>query len=425
MKFFIEFLEKASLYGQLLLFFVFHWYQKILRWFNTIFIKPLESIYDQYRPLEPDGHEWIQLYCLTKQHPFNEFGWNLSSYDHFEKTLYSHVDNFSAFLQKEHEIIVENPIVKLPYQYEFECQANLVELLFVVRKGDDYVIRNYSGLKPREKEMWEPFPTRSSFEFLFVEYYHPHMKETIELTIPDGLYLVKNELFTPAHIHRILYYTDRYFVFDLHYEIRFMDQNMEQHVNGSNNEHRLLEGSSWSPDSYRRHEFGSLAHRQLMMNSRLDNNYGRFNDENGYNENANMNGQVIRPPPGLETSQQNSVSQISLISRNLSECRQQGLPYLTSSSTSSVYSNFDNTSGRNIFMNTSQSCNDQFARSSSSSMEFSQRHVTTLPPISPLNHRQAPIPIGHERVMKHNNDEEIEANLLELGGQMAGSILDF
>ncbi len=202
-------------------------------------------------------------------------------------------------------------------------------------------------------------------------------------------------------------------------------QNMEQHVNGSNNEHRLLEGSSWSPDSYRRHEFGSLAHRQLMMNSRLDNNYGRFNDENGYNENANMNGQVIRPPPGLETSQQNSVSQISLISRNLSECRQQGLPYLTSSSTSSVYSNFDNTSGRNIFMNTSQSCNDQFARSSSSSMEFSQRHVTTLPPISPLNHRQAPIPIGHERVMKHNNDEEIEANLLELGGQMAGSILDF
>ena len=234
MQFFIEFLEKASLYGQLLLFFVFHWYQKMLRWFNAVFVKPLESIYDQYRPLEPIGHEWIQLYCLTKQHPFNEFGWNLSSYDHFEKTLYSHVDNFSAFLQKEHEIIVENPIVKLPYQYEFECQANLVELLFVVRKGDDYVIRNYSGLKPREKEIWEPFPTRSSFEFLFVEYYHPNMKETIELTIPTGLYLVKNELFTPAHIHRILYYTDRYFVFDLHYEIRFMDQNMEQHVLKSN-----------------------------------------------------------------------------------------------------------------------------------------------------------------------------------------------
>ena len=230
MKFFIEFLEKASLYGQLLLFFVFHWYQKMLQMFNTIFMKPLESIYDQYKPMEPAGHEWIQLYCLTKQHPFNEFGWNLSSYDHFEKTLYSHVDNFSAFLQKEHEIIVENPIVKLPYQYEFECQANLVELLFIVRKGDDYAIRNYSGLKPREKETWEPFPNRSSFEFLFVEYYHPNMKETIELTIPDGLYLVKNELFTPAHIHRILYYTDRYFVFDLHYEIRFMDQNMEQHV---------------------------------------------------------------------------------------------------------------------------------------------------------------------------------------------------
>ena len=234
MQFFIDMLEKVPLYSQLLLFFVFHWYQKMLRWFNTIFMKPLESIYDQYRPLEPTGHEWIQLYCLTKQHPFNEFGWNLSSYDHFEKILYSHVDNFSAFVQKEHELIVENPIVKLPYQYEFECQANLVELLFVVKKGNDYAIRNYSGLKPREKEIWGPFPNRSSFEFLFVEYYHPHMKETIELTIPDGLYLVKNELFTPAHIHRMLYYTDRYFVFDLHYEIRFMDQNMEQHILKSN-----------------------------------------------------------------------------------------------------------------------------------------------------------------------------------------------
>ena len=104
MQFFIDMLEKVPLYSQLLLFFVFHWYQKMIRWFNTIFMKPLESIYDQYRPLEPTGHEWIQLYCLTKQHPFNEFGWNLSSYDHFEKVLYSHVDNFSAFQQKEHEI---------------------------------------------------------------------------------------------------------------------------------------------------------------------------------------------------------------------------------------------------------------------------------------------------------------------------------
>ena len=234
MKFFIEFLEKVPLYSQLLLFFVFHWYQKMLRWFNTIFVKPLEAIYDQYKPIEPIGHEWIQLYCLTKQHPFNEFGWNLSSYDHFDKTLYSHVDNFSAFLQKEHEIIVENPIIKLPYQYEFECQANLVELLFVVKKGDDCAIRNYSGLKPREKETWEPFPKRSSFEFLFVEYYHPNMKETIELTIDPGKYLVNNELFTPAHIHRELYYTDRYFVFDLHYEIRFMDQNMEEQILRSN-----------------------------------------------------------------------------------------------------------------------------------------------------------------------------------------------
>ena len=74
-------------------------------------------------------------------------------------------------------------------------------------------------------------------------------------------------------------------------------------------------------------------------------------------------------------------------------------------------------------LNAPQSSNDHFITPSSNNVDYSQRNVT-LPSISPRNY-SAPAPIGHERDMRHFNDEEIEADLLALGGQMAGSILDF
>jgi hypothetical protein len=57
-------------------------------------------------------------------------------------------------------------------------------------------------------------------------------------------------------------------------------------------------------------------------------------------------------------------------------------------------------------------------------LESSERNAS-LAPMSPIHHR-APAPIGHERALKFHNNEEIEGDLLNtLGGQMAGSILDF
>jgi hypothetical protein len=51
----------------------------------------------------------------------------------------------------------------------------------------------------------------------------------------------------------------------------------------------------------------------------------------------------------------------------------------------------------------------------------------TLPPISPLGQviSQSNQSFGCAFSPKMSNDEEIEADLRELGGQMAGSILDF
>ena len=53
-------------------------------------------------------------------------------------------------------------------------------------------------------------------------------------------------------------------------------------------------------------------------------------------------------------------------------------------------------------------------------------HIT-LPPISPLlqNIHPSGQSSGYVFAQQEHNDEEIEAGLQELGGQMAGSILDF
>ena len=74
--------------------------------------------------------------------------------------------------------------------------------------------------------------------------------------------------------------------------------------------------------------------------------------------------------------------------------------------------------------NSSQAVSDRF-NLSTASVHYAQRHITTLPPISPIRLHQRSVPIDQERDAKQSDDEEIEANLLKLGGQMAGSILDF
>ena len=152
----------------------------------------------------------------------------------------------------------------------------------------------------------------------------------------------------------------------------------------------------------------------------------RFNDNNGQSSsNPSLNsigGSIIRPPPGLLSSQQIPASQPSIVARMSSEPSQQELPFLTSSSTS-LYSNFSSNSARPVPQISQPRMTEQYAMTSSN-IDYSRQRNMMLPPISSLH--QAPTPIGHERKMyqDRNDDDELEANLQALGGQMVGSILD-
>lgn len=164
----------------------------------------------------------------------------------------------------------------------------------------------------------------------------------------------------------------------------------------------------------------------LHNNQMQSQQYGQFMGHNtsdyfsGSSNFSGGNGAVVRPPPGL--APQNSTNNSSMFARESVDSNQQNLPYL-SSSTISTYSNFSTSSATmdTVGLQTSQT-NEQFNMPTARFDPPQQRNLT-LPPISPLN-RNAPPPIGHERTKIHN-EEEIEADLLALGGQMAGSILDF
>jgi hypothetical protein len=224
----MDFFDKFNYYNQIFTFMIFHWIQKISKWLYNVLIQPIDNILDMYRNHEPVEKQWIQLYCLHKNVPFNDFGWHITSYDSYEKVIKPYIYDFPTFVKNEHNLIRENPIIKLPYECEYECCSSPLELLFVAKNEKDYVFRGYKENDVREEITFNPFPKRSHVRFLYAEYRHPDLSEPIDISISSGYYLEGNHLFTPAFIHRYLHYLNKFFIFDYDYKVTIMDHNMEE-----------------------------------------------------------------------------------------------------------------------------------------------------------------------------------------------------
>ena len=53
------------------------------------------------------------------------------------------------------------------------------------------------------------------------------MSFMIELVIPEGMWIVGNELFSPAFILRLLQQQSSYYVFDMKYKLNIMDHEIQ------------------------------------------------------------------------------------------------------------------------------------------------------------------------------------------------------
>lgn len=157
----------------------------------------------------------------------------------------------------------------------------------------------------------------------------------------------------------------------------------------------------------------------------------------GWNDNTNSK---IRPPPGLRALSQDSSSAVIggqrgvSLSANSTNPSQASMPLFSSNtaatSTSSNYSFSTGSSFNSLSMPPGMpQCNEDQVHCVKTAVDSSPRHNMAMLPISPLGHTIVPpgngMNGGHFFAPKMINDEEIEADLQELGGQMAGSILDF
>ena len=71
---------------------------------------------------------------------------------------------------------------------------------------------------------------KSNVRFLSIIYSHPRMNHDIELQLPQAMYYVENELFSPVFVLRMLEYTvgsGSNYVFDMNYTLKILDRNVK------------------------------------------------------------------------------------------------------------------------------------------------------------------------------------------------------
>jgi hypothetical protein len=66
----------------------------------------------------------------------------------------------------------------------------------------------------------------STIRFITVEYTHPKMAQSIFLDIPKTFYIDGNEILSSAFIMRCLEYQSSYYIFDLDYVVKVVDNNI-------------------------------------------------------------------------------------------------------------------------------------------------------------------------------------------------------
>jgi hypothetical protein len=165
--------------------------------------------------IEPEKSEWIGIYSLIYNHPSN---YNL--YETFIDDYKSIEDEYKCFCNKTEYL-----------------DTTEVEHLFVAKKDDTYISCSYYPSKDISF-------LKSDVEFTYIEYCHPNMRYTIELVIPEGMWIVGNELFSPAFILRLLQQQSRYYYFDMAYKLNMIDHEIQEIILSSD-KYILLDKNSY------------------------------------------------------------------------------------------------------------------------------------------------------------------------------------
>jgi hypothetical protein len=84
----------------------------------------------------------------------------------------------------------------------------------------------------------------SKVKFLDIQYHHPDMSEPLILELSKEYYYCGNQLFSDAFVYRMLLYQPFPFVFDEHYMLELMDNDLEI-MTLKSTEYLVLEDTSY------------------------------------------------------------------------------------------------------------------------------------------------------------------------------------
>ena len=120
-------------------------------------------------------------------------------------TKYTYCENY--FFTKEH--VGPEPT--------FSDTIHTIVVIKTQSKGE-YIVRMSGQKITLNQEI-----VYSKKKLVSVEYNHPKMKYSIDLTLPKQWFISGNELFSPTFVFRLLEYQDQEFIFDENYVLKIMD----------------------------------------------------------------------------------------------------------------------------------------------------------------------------------------------------------
>jgi len=225
--------DKISFGFQKFMLICLHCCCQICFWFQKMCLLPIKIFLNQTVKLEPTETCWSNIYQLSYTFENNV---DVDSYK------YNSSNNYHVVVNEDISFLSRDYIYFLDY-IQTEQTPVLLESLFIAKFKNQYIFRSvFVKDKGDEKdddyekpipyhvleEKLIDFPPRSNVEFILVEYKHPFMINEVELKIPKEYYLVRNELFSPAFVLRMLEQQPEYFIFDMDYTLSIMDHQIKR-----------------------------------------------------------------------------------------------------------------------------------------------------------------------------------------------------
>jgi len=165
---------------------------------------------------EPEADSWINV-CTTK--------YNANNNDTIYFETYKILQNLGQDELKQSFVDAFTGVSPFDANENQSCRDTII----VMKTGDAYTVRLCKlGNNVGDNDAPKLDIVESSYGLLSVTYSNPKMSEQIMLNIPKEMYLVGNQLFSPAFVYRLLAYQNKRFEFDLNYTIHLIDNNINQ-----------------------------------------------------------------------------------------------------------------------------------------------------------------------------------------------------